>query len=46
MTNNEAAVLIVQLFANYERITCSQDENYAKAITLAVMALTKVEGEF
>lgn len=41
MTNNEAAVLLVQLFADYERVTCARDVNYAEAVAMAVAALSK-----
>lgn len=45
MTNNEAAVLLVQLFADYERVTCTQDANCAEAVAMAIAALSKDGGK-
>ena len=49
MSENEAAVYLVNLFSDYERycskLGYSSNHNYSKAVARAIMALEKIKVE-
>lgn len=43
MINNQAATLLVQLYADFNHQTCCPDYDYAEAVALAIAALSNKE---